>query len=84
MHIVVHEVEAGVGRRSLEPKGGEGMMKQLVSITQRLLQSMDSLEHARDARCSILRASWLLHVDLLLEVRIQECCYYVRRVHEHV
>jgi hypothetical protein len=41
---MVHRVEASVGRRSLEPQGGEGLVEKLVPFARGLLQSKDALE----------------------------------------
>jgi hypothetical protein len=44
MHMVVHGIEAGVRRRSLESKGGHARMEQHVPCTQSLFQPLDALE----------------------------------------
>jgi hypothetical protein len=45
---------------------------------------MYALEQSYNARYSILRASRLWHVDILMEVYVQECNINVHRVHGHL
>jgi hypothetical protein len=59
VHMMIHGVENGVGCRSLEPKGGESLMEQLVPFSRGLLQPINTLERLYDSRCPILApSSW--------------------------
>jgi hypothetical protein len=49
-----------------------------------MFQSLDTLLQAHDSRCSILCTSGLAHLDLLLEVCVEERISDVCRVHVHV
>jgi hypothetical protein len=83
VHRMNHGVENGVGCRSLEPKGRESLMEQLVPFTRGLLQPIYALERLHDSRCPILvPSSW--RMQILSCKSAEKRRFDVRCVHMHV